>query len=43
MDVAKALIGADDNAPSYDVVKAHFDIVDTFTVQPVVVASFVRS
>ena len=43
MDLAKELIGADDTTPGYDVVKAHFDIVDTFTVQPAIVAAFVRS
>jgi len=42
MTAARGIITADDTAPGYDVVKAHFDIVDTFTVQPAVIAAFVR-
>ena len=42
MKLASELLASDDTG-TYDVVKAHFTVVDTFTIAPVVVASFLRS
>ena len=43
MKIAEENIPAEEGGYGYDVVKAHFDIVDSFSVQPTVIAAFVRS
>ena len=41
MEKVAAIVKPSDR--SFDVVKAHFDVVDTFTVAPLVTSAFVRS
>ena len=43
MKAAQDVLPANDSGYGYEVVKAHFDIVDSFSVAPVTVAAFVRS